>query len=271
VVTLWFMDFTIDHGVNAVVRAHPLLVEILKGFSTWGIAAFAVAVFGLWLLDAPRRSSVMRLACASGLAAAALGLVLNQLVILVWQRPRPYQEHPGSIVPLIAPSHDPSFPSDHAAAAFAIAIAVLLVAPKAGRVFVAWALLIAVSRVLVGVHYPSDVIAGAAVGATAAVAVVRYARPLVDALVRLVARVTDPLLERIAAARFVRSTLGSHAFRQWVVLTIGLFLLAAFAQHLRGHVLDEMPLTALAAWAVLVFVATRGIAGDPVLRRRHLR
>ncbi len=64
----------------------------------------------------------------------------------------------------------------------------------AGTLFLAGATLIAAGRVLVGAHYPLDVIAGCAVGLGSALVVVKLAQPLIDFLVGLVARVTDPLL-----------------------------------------------------------------------------
>ncbi len=67
--------------------------------------------------DAP----LPRLAVARALAAAAIALALGQVIGFVDFRPRPYLTHPVHL--LIAPNTDPSFPSDHALAAFAIASA----------------------------------------------------------------------------------------------------------------------------------------------------
>jgi membrane-associated phospholipid phosphatase len=64
--------------------------------------------------------------------------------------------------------------------------------------------LIAIGRVVVGEHYPGDVLAGAAIGTVAAIVVVRLARPLIALIVRLVERVTDPVL-----AIFWRSRAGT--------------------------------------------------------------
>lgn len=57
-----------------------------------------------------------------------------------------------------------SFPSGHALAAFAIAYTVWLYDKKPGRWFLAGAVLVSIARVFVGVHWPSDVLAGAALG-----------------------------------------------------------------------------------------------------------
>jgi undecaprenyl-diphosphatase len=59
-----------------------------------------------------------------------------------------------------------SFPSGHAASAFAFATGVASEAPLAGGPFTALAALVAYSRVHTGVQYPSDVVAGAVIGAT---------------------------------------------------------------------------------------------------------
>lgn len=58
-----------------------------------------------------------------------------------------------------------SFPSGHAASGFAFATAVASEAPLAGGLLTALAALVAYSRVHTGVHHPSDVVAGAVIGA----------------------------------------------------------------------------------------------------------
>jgi undecaprenyl-diphosphatase len=100
---------------------------------------------------------------------------------------------------LSAPSPDPSFPSDHAAVAFAIAFAVLAFSRRAGSVFLAAATLISLSRFALGLHYPSDVLAGALIGWAAALLTVSLGRFWVTRLVVIVSRVSDPVLERVWA------------------------------------------------------------------------
>jgi undecaprenyl-diphosphatase len=91
-------------------------------------------------------------------------------------------------------SHDPSFPSDHASAAFAIAFAVFIFDRRVGALFLGAATVIGTGRIVVGAHYPADVLAGALVGLGSAVLVTRLARPVVVPIVRLVERVSDPII-----------------------------------------------------------------------------
>lgn len=107
-------------------------------------------------------------------AAAAFALVFSLLftnIILknLFARTRPWIDCAG-LIPLVA-EHDPnSFPSGHTSAAFAFALAALRELPKRWMKVsvVVLAVLMALSRLYVGVHYPSDVAVGFLIGDLAA-------------------------------------------------------------------------------------------------------
>jgi undecaprenyl-diphosphatase len=187
------VDFRVYHAVNGFVAHHEWLADGFGGIEATAPLAIALATAALWLLARPGADRKWKLASASALASGALGLLVNQLIAHVWDRPRPYEAQPG-VHTWVARSHDPSFPSDHASAAFGIAFAVLMFDRIAGGLFVVAAALIGLGRVLVGVHYPGDILAGALVGLGCALVVVKLARPVLGSLVRLTERVTDPLV-----------------------------------------------------------------------------
>jgi undecaprenyl-diphosphatase len=99
--------------------------------------------------------------------SALLALGIAQLIADLWARPRPYLAHPDVHL-FIERSHDTSFPSDHATAGFAIAVALLLRHRGAGWLALGLATVMSIARVAVGTHYPGDVAAGALIGAIAA-------------------------------------------------------------------------------------------------------
>ena len=189
------MDYRLYHRINEFAADHPWLGHAAATLESWAIPLFAVATVALWLFARPGGDRKWKLACGSALASAALALLANQVIAHIWTRTRPYVDHPDARV-FVARSHDPSFPSDHASAAFAIAVAVFLFDRVVGAIFLAAATLVAAGRVVAGVHYPSDVLAGALVGTAAALLVVRIARPLIDRIVSAVERLTDPILAR---------------------------------------------------------------------------
>ena len=186
------MDYRIYHGINQFVFDHDWLGRALAVFEAWAVPILAVATFGLWLFARPGGRRTWKLASASALASAALALLIAQVIGKIWTRDRPFAAHPDAHV-WGSRSPDPSFPSDHASAAFGIAFAVFLFDRVVGSIFIAAATLISVGRVFVGAHYPADVLAGALVGLGAALLVVRLGRPAIDWAARQVERITDPV------------------------------------------------------------------------------
>jgi undecaprenyl-diphosphatase len=158
------------------------------------VPLFVLATAALWLLDRPGRPARWKVAALCALTSAGLGLLVNQAIAHVWARERPFAAHPAQTVLLAPASHDPSFPSDHATAAFAIAFAVLFFGRRLGAFFLAFAAVVAVTRVFVGLHYPADVLGGVLVGLLAAALVVRVGQPTFRAMAGWGSRITDPLV-----------------------------------------------------------------------------
>jgi undecaprenyl-diphosphatase len=161
----------------------------------WAVPLFALATVSLWFFDRPGPWYRWKIACISGLASAGLGLLLSQAITHVWVRERPFVAHPTQTLLLGPPSSEPSFPSDHAVAAFAIAFTVALIGGRrVGVLFLAGAAIVAITRVLVGLHYPGDVGGGAMVGLVAALIVFFGGRGRWFRIVALLSAVTDPVV-----------------------------------------------------------------------------
>jgi len=100
-------------------------------------------------------------------AQVLVAVVLARLVIVeavrwLWFRPRPFAE--GSFNQLLEHANTASFPSGHAALYFAISVVIYMYNKKAGILFFFASFLIGLSRVFSGIHWPTDILSGAAVG-----------------------------------------------------------------------------------------------------------
>ncbi len=141
------------------------LSAIMKAASFLGNAGILWITLAAILLLIPRtRREGLDLALCMALPWRLTEQIIKNLVA----RPRPYLTVEG-LVNLIAPLNSYSFPSGHACFSFAAATALALAfrGRGGGWAFIP-AVLIAASRIYLGVHYPSDVLAGAAIGALGA-------------------------------------------------------------------------------------------------------
>jgi len=168
------------------MRWGPLTAVFLLA-STWFVKWPLIAAVGC-ACDAKRRC-FPRAAAAATLAITTAALLVT-LLKEAFDRARPPAADPGLDPVGVVPS-SASFPSGHAATAFAAAVAVALVYPRLGRPLLALAVVIALSRVYLGVHYVLDVAAGTLLGIAVGVAaawVVRAIAPLPRARVASLGR-----------------------------------------------------------------------------------
>ena len=120
---------------------------------------YVLLPLALWQVDAVL---AQRLALVLALGFA-VERPLYSLLKKGLRRNRPAQALPG-FQSFVAPADQFSFPSGHTSGAFVVATATGGLVPELAPVLFSWAALVGLSRVFLGVHFPTDVAAGAAVG-----------------------------------------------------------------------------------------------------------
>jgi membrane-associated phospholipid phosphatase len=156
-------EVAVINAVQSTIGANPVVVAVAKALSRFGdhsIGWVGVAALGA-LLDKPRRREWAEVA-VTAFGAHAASVVIKRVV----RRRRPH--HPSVQVNCTTPGKL-SFPSSHATSTTAAAVLLgRLTGLPLPAVLVPPMLL---SRLVLGVHYPSDVLAGGALGAASAAAV----------------------------------------------------------------------------------------------------
>lgn len=178
---------------NMLITLDNLVFHVLNGIAGRSVAVDAIFIFGAKYLiyfmaallvayvavswkTTHFEGRVENFVCAC--VAAALGFAGEVLIGFLWFRPRPFVALQG-VVKLIEKSGlEKSFPSGHATVSFAIAFAIFFRNKRWGWLFLTLAAFVSLSRVVVGVHYPTDILGGAVLGCLVA----RAAAPVKKAL-----------------------------------------------------------------------------------------
>ncbi len=162
--------------------------SIFKFFNSWAVHsatnwffiicavyfAYIVPVLLLaWWFSARDRLNARKAIIMATFSALLAREILKPVIVHIWTRNRPFIEHTVHNI-ISKTDNEPSFPSGHALAMFAIAAAVYHYDKKAGVILYVMAILTGVSRVVVGVHYPSDIIGGAILGIIVGLLMVKF-------------------------------------------------------------------------------------------------
>ncbi|WP_175408941.1 phosphatase PAP2 family protein [Streptomyces sp. TRM64462] len=196
-------DVSLLYDINGLARSAPAWADRVMAFvGEYGILLALVLVV-LWCWWSVRRRGTAE-ESVSGVAgvvwaplAAGIALLVNIPIRGFVERPRPFRDHDGLDV-LVAGKTDYSFVSDHATLAMAVGVGLFIAHKRFGLAAIGLALAEGFCRVYMGVHYPTDVVGGFALGTAVALLLAPVALGLLTPLCAAVAR-SGP------AGRLVRS------------------------------------------------------------------
>jgi len=130
---------------------------------TAGYFAFGLPILAL-IVSMFNKNKVLRQYSTFLVIPVAISAIVANILKYTIDLPRPYEIYP--FIEKLSVGGSPSFPSGHTADAFAFAVGLAFLFPKWHIVIpsLLWATLIGYSRMVLGVHFPSDVLAGAIIG-----------------------------------------------------------------------------------------------------------
>ncbi|MEV7738985.1 phosphatase PAP2 family protein [Streptomyces sp. NPDC088921] len=183
-------DVDLLYDINGLAKDAPHWFDrVMEYVGEYGIL-LGMVLLVLWCWWAGRRrggeeaaSSVAALVWAP--LAAALAVLVNVPIRGFVERPRPFRTHEGLEV-LVSGKTDYSFVSDHATITMAMAAGLFVANRKFGLLGIALALLEGFCRVYMGVHYPTDVIGGFALGTAVALLLSPLAMALLTPVMKAV-------------------------------------------------------------------------------------
>lgn len=181
-------DFQLFRLINNLAGRNDVLDGLARllvnEYFVTTMMALILVIFWFEGRDQDRRERNQRAVLWAILALFVANVVLK-LCNLIYFRPRPFDSHEVNL--LFYQPWDSSFPSNPATVGFSVATAVWLSNRRLGALLLVLATLFGLSRIYCGVHYPSDVIAGALLGALSAYLVVRKAG-FIDPVISLIIR-----------------------------------------------------------------------------------
>lgn len=186
-------DVGLLYDINGLAKDAPSWFDRVMEFTgEYGIMlAMVLVVLWCWWSVRRRGSAEDSVAAVAGLIwaplAAGVALLVNIPIRGFVERPRPFNDHQGLEV-LVDGKTDFSFVSDHATMAMAIGVGVFVANRRFGLAAIGLALVEGFCRVYMGVHYPTDVVGGFALGTAVALLLAPVALALLTPLVSAVAR-----------------------------------------------------------------------------------
>jgi len=169
IVTKLLLDFyhlecRLFHKVNQHFDK-KILNRFFSSITYLGGATFTIAVTLLMILFSSNQTQLTALASALSLAISHIPVAI---IKKLFPRKRPYLTLEQTRYPM-NPLKDHSFPSGHTTAFFSVAVPFTLYIPYLAFILIPIGISVGLSRIYLGLHYPSDVLAGGILGSSAGI------------------------------------------------------------------------------------------------------
>ncbi|WP_416976206.1 phosphatase PAP2 family protein [Streptomyces sp. T028] len=201
-------DVDLLYDINGLAKDAPHWFDrIVEFVGEYGLL-LAMVLLIVWCWSSVRRRAGGAEEAASSVAAlvwaplaAAIAVLVNVPIRGFVERPRPFLDHQGLEV-LVSGKTDYSFVSDHATLTMAMAVGLFVANRRFGLVGIGIALLEGFCRVYMGVHYPTDVVGGFALGTAVALLLSPLASLALTPLMKAVER--SPRMGWVVRSRSAR-------------------------------------------------------------------
>ena len=154
------MNYTVFQWFNNFAGSSKLLDTLMIAITN--SAAYVAILFMciLWFNNGKKENAIRKqYTVLYTTLSVIIALLVNVLIHSVYYHPRPFVSH--DVHQLVPHAADSSFVSDHSVLVFSIAFVFLFRGEKLKCIALIWAVLVGVSRMYVGVHYPLDILGAA--------------------------------------------------------------------------------------------------------------
>ncbi|MBE7150663.1 undecaprenyl-diphosphatase [Bacillus mycoides] len=154
------MNYTVFQWINNFAESSKLLDTLMIAITNSAAYVAILFMLILWFNNGKKENAIRKqYTVLYTTLSVSIALLVNVLIHAVYYHPRPFiTHHVNQLVPHAA---DSSFVSDHSVLVFSIAFVFILRGEKLKYIALIWAVLVGVSRMYVGVHYPLDILGAA--------------------------------------------------------------------------------------------------------------
>ncbi|MEE6450781.1 phosphatase PAP2 family protein [Gottfriedia acidiceleris] len=180
------MNYSIFKLINSFAGIWPVLDNVMILLSKSAILIVLGLLCYLWIQKGSERKHTAFYIVLTLILALGGNFIIHQF----YYHARPFVNH--HVTKLISHSSDSSFVSDHGTLVFSTSLILLLRKDRLGLISLVWAILVGISRIFVGVHYPFDIIGAFILAGIVAIIVLKTSsltEPLMKILLKMYERI----------------------------------------------------------------------------------
>ncbi|MFF3024104.1 undecaprenyl-diphosphatase [Gottfriedia sp. NPDC057948] len=184
------MNYSIFKLINSFAGIWPALDNVMIFLSKTAILIVIGLLAYLWIQKGSERKYTAFYIVLTLILALGGNFIIHQF----YYHARPFVNH--HVTKLITHSSDSSFVSDHGTLVFSTALILLFRKDRLGLISLVWAILVGISRIFVGVHYPFDIIGAFILAGIVAIVVLKTSsltEPLMKILLKIYERIINKL------------------------------------------------------------------------------